>query len=277
MDDVDDKIVITERSTDKIVLLYRSMALTAQTLVYGMYCLVVLIATYFMIKKGVKTKVSRWLLTMTLFMFFMSTLSWYSSMANLVMVIKEVNHVPDLLSLFNALTLVNYILADGIVLWRAWVLCRNDNRKSLFFAFFCFVSLILATIATIGVRIAIMLSSRTTPLIGAIGITQITTFCFSFATNMMSTFVVSLKVWRYRQEIRTTLGTGRAVEKVMILLIESGLLYAFAGLLFLGSFFIKTPVSALGNLYAPVNAQLAGIYPLMVLLVVKQQEQINAY
>ncbi|KAJ7595120.1 hypothetical protein C8J56DRAFT_1044823 [Mycena floridula] len=253
------------------ILIYRSMALAAQTFVYGMYCMVMLVA----FKEGLKTKVSRWLLALTLFMFLMSTASWYTSIANLVMIIKQGQDLTDLPFLFNALTLANYIIADGIVLWRAWVLCRDERRKTLFFGVFCFI---VASIATTCIRITIMLTTSNdgvATLASWIEITQITTFCTSFMTNMVSTSVVSMKVWRRRRDIRMTLGTGLPVEKLMILLTESGLLYAFFGLLFLVSFFIHIPVAdALGNLYAPVNAQLAGMYPLVVLLVVKQQNDI---
>lgn len=100
----------------------------------------------------------------------------------------------------------------------------------------------------------------------------------SLLTNILSTSIVGLKAWKHRQWIKHDLKlahtkTSRS-EKVLVLLIESGLFYCISGVSSIQSGLftlaltkrqatvlicsvVRLPVGTLGDIYTPVNVQIA--------------------
>ncbi|KAI0808344.1 hypothetical protein C8Q74DRAFT_1187806, partial [Fomes fomentarius] len=118
---------------------------------------------------------------------------------------------------------------DAIVWWRAWVLWKNRRAVQVLG-----VIMLLATAAS-----AIFLSNSASSTFDE----TITTYAgalfggdgwgtaaaiLSLVTNLVATSLIGLKAWQHRRLVRAhlTQGTMRTqVERTLLLLVESGLLY----------------------------------------------------
>ncbi|PSR77963.1 hypothetical protein PHLCEN_2v7621 [Hermanssonia centrifuga] len=61
----------------------------------------------------------------------------------------------------------------------------------------------------------------------------------------------------------------------MALIIESGIIYCISGAFALFATFIRLPYGTLGDIYTPINVQIAGIYPTIVLVLVGLERSMN--
>ncbi|KAE9386386.1 hypothetical protein BT96DRAFT_539351 [Gymnopus androsaceus JB14] len=156
-----------EEHEHAVILLYHSghvIAVIPQTLVYGIYAVLIPVSSYIMFHRGLATRARKILFGITIFMFLLSTAYWIASISTLIQLIQawflsvdpDTQTAPNYLPLFNALVYVNYILTDGVVVWRAWVLCAGDGRKALTMCLFMLSLVTISATATIAIRIAIM-------------------------------------------------------------------------------------------------------------------------
>ncbi|KAH9015144.1 hypothetical protein EDB83DRAFT_2520625 [Lactarius deliciosus] len=247
-------------------------------------------------------------------MFSLSTASLAVSIADLIILIKAWYLVTDLsesagtksptealLVLFNSLTAISYALTDGVVVWRAWVICRDECRKLLTAPI---VMLILTmrtsssfsssesyeralfsvgVAATIGVRVFINIdpANREDRLADTIDVFQEITFISSLLTNILGTGIISLKAWRYRRWIVTDLqrvvNKRTKAERVLALLVESGVLYVFSGALLVASSLVHLPGShfVLGSFFLQAAVHLAGMYPVIVVILVSREASMD--
>ncbi|KAJ3885898.1 hypothetical protein GG344DRAFT_70130 [Lentinula edodes] len=227
-------------------------------------------------RRGLATRARKILFGMTIFMFLLSTANWIASISTLIQLLQawflapdpDSRSVPTYLPFFSALILVNYILTDGVVVWRAWVLCSVDGTKSLMMCFFMLGLATVSVCTTIVIRIILLIDKRRSPelnsrLTQGIDVTQVATLVLSLATNSLATFLISLKAWRSK------------AGKIFALLIETGIIYSISCLTVLMSTLIPLKEGTLGDLYTPVNTQLAGIYPIVVLVLVTQNHTLD--
>ncbi|KAJ7141367.1 hypothetical protein C8R44DRAFT_726976 [Mycena epipterygia] len=121
---------------------------SGQAVMYFVFGLVVQ-TFFFDRKRGLKTKVNRTMFIVTLFMYLLSAAYWAYCVADVVdrmqgyislavnpfNVVSGSDAVLKWSPLFNAITLINYVLSDGIVVWRAWVICLRNHRKYIFQAY----------------------------------------------------------------------------------------------------------------------------------------------
>ncbi|KAL0566707.1 hypothetical protein V5O48_015295, partial [Marasmius crinis-equi] len=190
--------------------------------------------------------------------------------------------------IFGAFILINYALTDAVVLWRAWVLCSTDYRKLLYVPLFFLCCASTTIFATIIIRITIQsiphmdgstADPRIKALTRAIDICQVANLVFSLLLNITSTGLIAFKAWRFRRWIKFDLSNIKnrrtRGEKIMALLVESGSLYCLSGvrefwsipyilpaltskqITVLASTVIPLPIGTLGDLYTPVNTQIA--------------------
>ncbi|KAF9055394.1 hypothetical protein BDZ89DRAFT_1107158 [Hymenopellis radicata] len=265
-----------------------TVALVLQTLFYGIYILIMAFFTYKTLKAGLKSTTRRLIFSMILFMFTLSTASWASDLASFIQKIVDrfVRILPSderaklfhYNTLISAIILINYVLADGVVVWRAWVLCGQDSayRWLLWIPISLLTCTTLSVLTTIVIRIVICIhTSADTDLETDINYSQTMTLVFSLLTNILATSIIGLKAWKHGQWIRKELKFARTKnsrgEKIMVLLIESGLFYCISGAAVLICSLIRMPHGTLGDIYTPVNVQIAGIYPIVVLLLVNHQ------
>ncbi|KAH8980070.1 hypothetical protein EDB92DRAFT_307367 [Lactarius akahatsu] len=257
-----------------MTLLFRTFYLIIQSIFYGIYATLIPISTYIMVKKGLHSLSQKILFGVIVFMFSLSTAYLAVSIVDLITLIKTwylVLDVPDsigttrptgdLMDLFNALAVINYALTDGVVVWRAWIICRDESRKLLI------APIVMLMLTMLGV--AAIICVRETTLIS------------SLVTNILSTGVVSLKAWRYRrwivEDLQRVMNKRTKAERVLALLVESGVFYMFSGAMLVASSLIRTPGShfVLGTLYLQAAVHLAGIYPVIIVIVVNQEASMD--
>ncbi|KAJ4482911.1 hypothetical protein C8J55DRAFT_510965 [Lentinula edodes] len=284
-----------EEHEHAVTLLYHSghvIAVIPQTLVYGIYAVLVPVSSYVMLRRGLATRARKILFGISIFMFLLSTVYWIASVSTLIQLIQvwfldsnpDAHSAPNYLPILNALALVNYIMTDGVVVWRAWVLCSGDGTKALTMCLFMLGLATVSVTATIVIRIALMVidtqvGELSNQLNHGINVTQVATLVLSLLTNSLATFLISLKAWRSRTEIRNNLDSAvdrhSRAGKIFALLVETGVIYSLSCLTVFVSSLIPLKEGTLGDLYTPVNIQFAGIYPVAVLLLVTQNHTLD--
>ncbi|KAH9052654.1 hypothetical protein EDB87DRAFT_1716837 [Lactarius vividus] len=231
-------------------------------------------------------------------MFSLSTVYLAVSIVDLITLIKTwylVLDVPDsigatrptveLMDLFNALAVINYSLTDGVVVWRAWIICRDECRKLLIAPLVMLVLTMLGVAATICVRVFLIIDPvrGNKPLTTAINVFQETTLISSLVTNILGTGIISLKAWRYRRwivaDLQRVVNKRTKAERVLALLVESGVFYIFSGVMLVALPLIRVHLSGstfvLGTLYLQAAVHLAGIYPVIIVILVNQEASMD--
>jgi len=274
-----------------LVLLYRVINIIFQTLFYGMYLCLVLISVYVMMPRGFRTRSRVWLFVMTMIMFVLSTVYWVLSVIVTFLVINAwfskldpaTHDPPNWLPMFNAIILVNYTLADVVVVWRAWVLCADCGRAFLMMPVVCLAINAFVYVATVVVRAGLFLTPEDTQihrnLAHVIDITQVADLTFSLLTNVLATSIIAVRTWKFRKSLimrdaKTRISSP--ASQILVLLVESGLLYSILGATVLASSFIRLPYGTLDDILIPISVQLAGMYPIIVLLLVDQKCSLRA-
>ncbi|KAJ8095751.1 hypothetical protein PM082_022858 [Marasmius tenuissimus] len=184
----------------------------------------------------------------------------------------------------GSLVLINYALTDAVVFWRAWVLCNKDYRKSLYIPLFFLCCASLTITATVVIRITIQSiphldGSKSDPRIKslsrAIDVCQVANLVFSLLLNISATVIVAVKSWWIKFDLSALKNRRTRGERIMALLVESGLLYSLSGITVLITTVIRLPVGTVGDIYTPVNTQIAGMYPIVVLLLVSHGQTLE--
>ncbi|KAL1696287.1 hypothetical protein GGG16DRAFT_43571 [Schizophyllum commune] len=161
----------------------------------------------------------------------------------------------------------NYFVSDAIVVWRAWVLWPN-SRLAKGALCVCLagslVGVIVECVWTVEDLVegepAIRTLMMTVPLL---------------ATNVVATALVGVQVWIYRRDIKGSFGpvtkTTR-VEKVLLLLVESGLVYCLIWVIYLVINLTEGPNTLMAyGVISTAYHTIAGIYPTLIVLAVAMQ------
>ncbi|EJD54811.1 hypothetical protein AURDEDRAFT_119186 [Auricularia subglabra TFB-10046 SS5] len=279
-------------------VLYFSVSVMCQTFVFGIFAILFPFSVYFVRKRGKRTHSANWLLYLNGFMFMLSVVYWVNSILLLYLVLRAYFLAPsqallDKLgvwaSLGNAIITINYVIADGVVVWRAWVLCRADAGRWLYLPVFFLTLSSLSVFATIIIRVSIIAvrvlhgnGPEPSRMTRAIDITQVANMVFTLITNLLATAFIGIKAWKHRalmqRSMKVASNRGQKAEAVLGLVVESGLIYCLSTCAMQGShgtqvtvivaMLIRLPSGTLGDIYIPVNVQLAGMYPTVVLLIV---------
>ncbi|KAI4524615.1 hypothetical protein K523DRAFT_381212 [Schizophyllum commune Tattone D] len=172
---------------------------------------------------------------------------------------------------------VNYFASDIVVVHRAWVLWPN-NRLARFILASCLSASLLGVIIDC---ILVIRYGKESGLAPPAAETLVKTVPL-LVTNLATTFLVGVRFWHYQHNIRRYLGplTQRTrVEKVLVLLMESGFAYCLvwvAGLVIQvlngGDVTIST-YGIVGQAYHCIS----GIYPTAaVLTIIMQREEMQS-
>ncbi|KAJ7902142.1 hypothetical protein B0H14DRAFT_1271216 [Mycena olivaceomarginata] len=241
-----------------------------------------------LMRRGLKAPANRVLMILTVFMYLLSAAYWVFRIADLVSRIQFFEDHPQLtavtpvtrfLTLFNALMLIIYVLCDGVVIWRARLVCSQDHRKYLYLPLFFLALTTLAVVGIIGLRIlaiSIRGFNKAPFFTKAVNILQVSAINMSLISNLSSTGVVGIATWQHREAIRDGFNKTTKGNRILSILLESGLLYCIAELLVLAFSFIRLPYNdTLGDFFTPVNVQIAGAYTPIVLLLVSMQKSLD--
>ncbi|KAI0258881.1 hypothetical protein BC834DRAFT_1036167 [Gloeopeniophorella convolvens] len=274
---------------------YRAIAILGETIFYGVNATLTPIAMYITLRKGLRAPVQKLILGMAVFMFCLCTAHWAVLLADLLALIRAfflavspspstMSPLENELTLMNALGTINYALADAVVVWRAWVLCHDESSKLLVALILLLGASTLAVLLTVVIRIAMFVD----PVRGLqifqykIEFVQEIAVGSSLVTNLLATVIIALKAWRYRRWIVRDLagiaGKKTKAERVLALLVESGLLYIVSSLIGVTSSIVHIPGPSgipLGNEFVPSSIQISAIYPLAVIILVSRESALD--
>ncbi|KAI5889517.1 uncharacterized protein SCHCODRAFT_02634777 [Schizophyllum commune H4-8] len=164
----------------------------------------------------------------------------------------------------------NLLVCDAIVVWRAWALWQ-DNRVAKIILSLCMASSVVGVLAHL-IWYALAYLDDTAPILSLLMVT-----IPLLLTNLVATILVGLQVWYYRRNIRSVASPWRKktrVEKVLVLLLESGFVYS---LLWIVSLALEVDGSSdetrAAYYMAASNAyqSFAGIYPTLIVIIVAVQ------
>ncbi|KAG7090484.1 hypothetical protein E1B28_009598 [Marasmius oreades] len=121
------------------------------------------------------------------------------------------------------------VVGDSIVVWRACALgYYAGNRKVVFIPLLLLLGSAACSFTFLG-----CFAQHDWPIVNpdTCNSIEISAFSLSIATNISATIVIGFKFWRYRQIVRRFLRTCHAkqqarVERILILLLESGIIYS---------------------------------------------------
>ncbi|KAF9459106.1 hypothetical protein BDZ94DRAFT_1269043 [Collybia nuda] len=261
------------QATDIAALRDGIIVIGCQYVFWGFYAALALGTLYILVSQGLKALSRKFLFTVIIIMFISST---SISIIRILLQLKLIDALgpspPDDSSLLitwtavsNCLERLNYVLSDVIVVWRAWIFwARNKYAKILLV-----LCMLLSTAAAIidGAFTVVAEVNADGFALPAGASTLILTLPL-LITNVFATSLVAYQAWLYRVEVRSTLSRGSAistVEKLMILLIESGFIYCSLWILVLVTRYRLLSNLAFDVMFA-VFPHLTAIYPVFIIL-----------
>ncbi|KAF8142546.1 hypothetical protein K438DRAFT_1784672 [Mycena galopus ATCC 62051] len=272
---------------------YYNLALVAQTFFF-------VASDIFDSRRGLKTRMDHVLFVSTLLMYTLSAAYWVYSVVlgadRMHNYIKDVLNPADISDdhtpvtkwnpLFNSLVLVNYVCSDAVVVWRAWIIASmpasRNYRKYLHITCFFLVLTFFSVTGTIVFQIIGVIEfprhriPDTNYLTYGTNVLQTMNLVFSLISNLIATGILAAIAFEYRKMLGAALAEDKKSIKILTLVAESGVLYCISTVTTMVVSLIRLPAGGtLGDLYTPVNIQIAGAYPPVVLLLVSMQNSLN--
>ncbi|KAF9263173.1 hypothetical protein L218DRAFT_987793 [Marasmius fiardii PR-910] len=275
----------------------------SETGLWGIYLVLFSWAVKLQLKQTkMKNKSNILILVVTWILFLSSTALWAMNVSQLTLATQgfffrypELGLLDRWLSLnddirgfglpMEALFLVNMIVGDSVVIWRAWVLCQNNRLHKLVYipivmllASFVFTVIALNCLASNGYgdQSPIPQGSKTCRW------SQPIAWGISLLTNAVSTTLIAIRAWQHRQFLRRNFG-GRKTrsEKILLILVESGFIYCLFWLTQLNLFFDRDRgrnfVTFLSVFLNAVGDQISGVYPTCIIILVNMQRSMSEF
>ncbi|KAI0056952.1 hypothetical protein BV25DRAFT_1920589 [Artomyces pyxidatus] len=171
---------------------------------------------------------------------------------------------------------INYILSDAIVVWRALTLWGSNKQVFIILSIF-----MLGTTAAAGSDVGLSLAQlfnthniaeNQSP--SKLGERSLILVGPTLGTNILATSLIAYKAWRHRAFIKANLSEGSPatnVEKILALLVESGIIYCIVWIFYLLAAFRLFPADGFAVMDG-IMVQIAGIYPTMIIILVCLQK-----
>ncbi|KAL1662842.1 hypothetical protein GGF50DRAFT_103686 [Schizophyllum commune] len=213
---------------------------------------------------------SRWLTSAIVTLFISSTIAvvatdrYYLLQVPLYIIVP--NDPANLVTRLNIVSTLawryNYLVSDAIVIWRAWVLWPDNLLVKIIL-----LSGMCGSIA--GIVLEYIWSLHTVEsTIKSLALTIPEVYI-----NLSATILVGIQAWSYQRNIKPSFSPWTRmtqVQKVLLLLVESGFLYVLIWAFFLIIILLELPnfpYFIIGSIYHDI----AGIYPTFIILVVGLQ------
>ncbi|KAL0063824.1 hypothetical protein AAF712_009269 [Marasmius tenuissimus] len=244
------------------------------------------------------------LLIVTIYLFLASTALWAMGVSWLVIGVKTYflnvsKGVPleviegirdDSLSIFGLpmelLFLINMIVGDSVVIWRAWVICSSHRLQKLvlipiamLLASFAFTVIAANCLVTDGY------SGGTAKAVGARTCEwgEPIAWAISLLTNFTSTSLIAVVAWRHRRLLNEGHMSARnsRSQQVLLTLVESGFIYCLVWLTQV-DIFLQVPYSYtfkffIQNFFGPFGDQISGIYAMSIIILVNKKQSISDF
>ncbi|KAJ7737994.1 hypothetical protein B0H16DRAFT_1762086, partial [Mycena metata] len=269
---------------------YSNSAFVVQSFFFGIYSVLVVLSTRIRLRRGVKTRMDHLLFFGPLLMYTLSTAYWLYSVAlsadRIRNFVKDVNSGADYSSdhtpvakwdpLFNSLVLVNYVCSDAVVVWRAWIIASTESRNYRRFLYIACFFLVLTFFIGV-IEFPVHPVPKSSYLTYGTNVLQTMNLTFSLISNLIATAIVAAITFRHRKLCSASFATDNSTKsgRILTLLVESGVLYCMTMVTTMVSGLIRIPAGTLGDLLTPVNIQIAGAYPSIVLLLGSRQHSLN--
>ncbi|KAI0779127.1 hypothetical protein BC629DRAFT_1522628 [Irpex lacteus] len=210
------------------VLLSTSIEVLAQTFAYGIFVSLMPTAIRVLLRQGSRRGPSSILLYLTIASFLLSTAYWALSVS--LNDIRTTFNAPHffLCYSYSPIPSMKVLFADGVVVWRMYILCALDFPKGILSIPILFFGILFVSIVgTIVLRIIATVSHRPTAYI--FNVIQECSSISSLITNLAATAIICTWVWQRRRALqgtmRNTAGTNARIEQMTVLLAESGIVY----------------------------------------------------
>ncbi|KAI0031930.1 hypothetical protein K488DRAFT_86369 [Vararia minispora EC-137] len=159
--------------------------------------------------------------------------------------------------------LINFLISDSIVSWRAWVIW--ERRKWILAVFGCFIFI------NSGASVVNLISD-----IDAEHLPQLLSADFgllvlavSALNNLWATSLTAYKIWQRRRDFELhELRHSFLGLKALVLLTESGIIYTFIWLFFLAAEFDLLGSQLFGVCVQKSIVQITAIYPTLIILLI---------
>ncbi|KAJ7592211.1 hypothetical protein C8J56DRAFT_886918 [Mycena floridula] len=253
--------------SDLFVLKEALIQIAVQFLLHGIYSALVMIVLYKLWTNKVTLAACRILSAAAISIFVASTAQISIDLAYYLILLSTVGFNPPNVErpliymsiLGNAMIRLNYLIGDSIVVWRAWVIWTHHPRVHIL--------LIVCLVGSFGD----LSQFSDTPRFPSTGSWTLILTLPLFLTNSVSTLSMGYKAWKYKVEIKQTLGLlhnkRNTVERVLILLTESGSIYCFLWLSILIFGLASSNNQSLSyQLIIVILPQLVAIYPILIIL-----------
>ncbi|THU95099.1 hypothetical protein K435DRAFT_798386 [Dendrothele bispora CBS 962.96] len=165
-----------------------------------------------------------------------------------------------------------YILSDGIVIWRAWVFYPEKwTARSI---------LILSILGACGANLVDLTADFKEVLIGTHPgneFAETLTFpMFSLVANFVATLMIGYKAWCHRGIIQLCLSLSNKsayrAQKILVLLVESGVIYCVFWVLLLVLGAVMPNVASLPiQIIMDALPVLSAIYPVLIVLILARE------
>ncbi|KAF9257450.1 hypothetical protein L218DRAFT_1006153 [Marasmius fiardii PR-910] len=249
-------------------------------ILYGVYTTLSIITVYSFLARGLRNSKARLILfIITVFMFLISTCSLVLNLQYYLILLPmfspnppDLNILGSLLSkisiAFNMFDRTNYIISDGIVVWRAWVFYHHTFFVKLVLSI-CMLASAIGTLTDI--IVAIIRRHRNSNDPGSpINILAMTVPLL--VTNTVATLFIAYKVWCYRRALQHNLGHSSSsftkVQKVINLLVESGFVYCILWMIYTLVTVATGFQSPSWQAYSRALPVISAIYPVLIILLV---------
>ncbi|KAG7090486.1 hypothetical protein E1B28_009600 [Marasmius oreades] len=269
-------------------------------ILYGIYIVLFCAAAAVLCRREGNVKARAALLVAIVTMFIMSSFDFWSNVTIFFASIQDIfvgnvgqpfehkrvvfsRRFNNLDSVKQVILPLEIVVGDSIVIWRAWAL-SGGNRKIV-------VIPLLLLIGSAGCSFAFLgcFAQNDWPIVNpdTCNSIEISAFSLSIATNTSATIIIGYKFWRYRQAVGRFLSTCYAnrqprVGKILILLLESGIIYSVLWIVQLVEILLPPPPTFPGQvvqqIFIAASVQLMGIYPaLLIVLVYLQRTMWDSY
>ncbi|KAK0213903.1 hypothetical protein IW262DRAFT_282377 [Armillaria fumosa] len=198
------------------------VAVVVEILLYGMYTCLFLGSSYLLIFKREKAKVVVVMIVLNTIMWLMSTTHVMMTIIKIywvylqgtehggnTMILEGNNRPPGLYSLLT-LECVNFFIGDGIVVWRAWVLC-NRSRWILWVSSILYVTAFVTAASALLPHLWDREPLTSTASDGVIaGVHATMAIILTLSINVWATSLIAYRTWTHHRLIYSLTGTSLA-------------------------------------------------------------------
>ncbi|THV03747.1 hypothetical protein K435DRAFT_851535 [Dendrothele bispora CBS 962.96] len=174
----------------------------------------------------------------------------------------------------NFMRRLNFLMGDIIIVWRAWVLFPRKLPAKMILSI-CLMGSFVGVFLDTGLFVKRILKDYFDTNGGETNVIMLAVPLIF--TNLTATMLIGLKAWYHFQDIQNNLGltngSSSKVLKILLLMVESGLLYLafWIGYLVLGLVAEAHNTSIAQEVYLAIMPQLVAIYPILIILLVAHE------